>query len=242
MSLNLDADLWQIIYSCNRASNVETLQELCATCPIPKLINDLLPEVQTEIQTHKQAQTRTGFIQYCEAKLAYFAKEAGEHAVKLSTPPEGHGSSTPGWIWYKFYCLAVCQLYKAELESPPAARSGKSSHTSLQLAELCTLSASDVKAILKEAGMGSHYTRQGDWALAFRALAVKGVLKGNPYQVAQWAAEQGYTDAKIRRTISNVWTVSGADELDGNEKALFNRVTREAHKMLNNRNMTSSDR
>lgn len=109
-------------------------------------------------------------------------------------------------------------------------------------AQIQNLTELDVQSILKHVGMGIMHTRPGEWAAAFRALAVKGVLKGNPYQVAQWAQEQRYTDACIRKTISSIWGVSQAEELETYGKAVFNKVARQVDNILKDKIILSANR
>lgn len=64
----------------------------------------------------------------------------------------------------------------------------------------------EVRRMLNGLGMGSTYDKPGEWAAAFRALWVAGLLTGNAPTVVRWAVQHLDTGKGMVETFKKVWT------------------------------------
>ncbi|MBD2769666.1 hypothetical protein IC235_17385 [Hymenobacter sp. BT664] len=105
------------IYSrCTRKENALTLQDLCDKCPIPFRIKEGLPRIKAEIEVHRQGNTRAGFLRYCEKALTNHVEKAARFANDLANPAKAGSLPVGNLLEIKFWNLALCELYKVELE------------------------------------------------------------------------------------------------------------------------------
>lgn len=63
----------------------------------------------------------------------------------------------------------------------------------------------EVRGILQETGLGNRYTQPGEWAAAFRALHVVGILTGGVTSMERWAIEEGYSGMFSQSTLKTPW-------------------------------------
>ncbi len=109
----------EVVYSrCTKEEDAFTLQDLCGKCPIPARIQGGLPRIKAEIAVHRRGDTRVGFLRYCEAALASHLKTAARFANELANPAKVKSLDVGKLLEIKFWNLALCELYKAELELP----------------------------------------------------------------------------------------------------------------------------
>jgi hypothetical protein len=101
---------------CTRTEDVKLLSELCKNCPIPHNIAAGLPRIIAEIETQRQGNTHSGFIQYCKDALDTHVKKASQAANDLANPAKRTGLMFANVLEAKFWNLKLCSLYKKELE------------------------------------------------------------------------------------------------------------------------------
>lgn len=101
---------------CTREGDALTLRDLCDKCPIPSRIKGGLPRINAEIEVHRQGNTRVGFMRYCEKALANHIEKAARFANDLANPAKAGGLPVGNLLEIKFWNLALCELYKVELE------------------------------------------------------------------------------------------------------------------------------
>jgi len=118
-SVNQDKREVEVYSSCTTKEKVLTLGELCQHCPIPARIQGGLPRVQAEIEIQHQGNTKDGFLKYCRDSLDNHVKKAAQYANDLANPSKDKYQNVGQCLEIKFWNLAVCELYKAELEKLP---------------------------------------------------------------------------------------------------------------------------
>jgi hypothetical protein len=108
----------EIYPRCTREEDARALDDLCSKCPIPTAIRLGLPRIKAEIEVHRQGNTHSGFISYCEKALANHLEKAAQFANDLANPAKSGVLNIGKSLEIKFWNLALCDLYKAELEPP----------------------------------------------------------------------------------------------------------------------------
>lgn len=111
-----DGGKLEIYPRCTRAEDAQALEDLCSKCPIPTAISLGLPRIKAEIEVHRQGNTHSGFIAYCEKALANHLEKAAHFANDLANPAKSGGLNIGKSLEIKFWNLALCDLYKAEVE------------------------------------------------------------------------------------------------------------------------------
>lgn len=77
----------------------------------------------------------------------------------------------------------------------------------------------EVRGILQETGMGNRYIQPGEWAAAFRALHVVGILTGGATAMERWAIEAGYSGIFSQSTLKTPWRDEWNEPEDANSPA-----------------------
>ncbi|MCB2380495.1 hypothetical protein LGH70_23075 [Hymenobacter sp. BT635] len=108
-----DADLYRY---CTSKENISSLSELCKHCPIPTRIQSGLPRIWAEIAIQRQGNTRDGFRKYCKEALDNHIKKAAQYANDLANPFKMQSLNVGQCLEIKFWNLALCELYKSEME------------------------------------------------------------------------------------------------------------------------------
>jgi hypothetical protein len=97
------------------------------------------------------------------------------------------------------------------------------------------ITAEQVQSLLTSVGMGTTYTKPGEWAVAFRALVLNQILSGNAPEVLRWAVLKTQVEEDMLETFKKAWT----NELnetnlssDDVRKAVFRAVQAAARKLL----------
>lgn len=106
---------------CRTHPNTATLDELPKHCRIHKAVSENLPIWQNEIATSKRNDTSARFREYCEAELNRHSVITKNLAGNLAHPTLYNEDTRPDMLELKMYQQAICELFKAELEQPPAA-------------------------------------------------------------------------------------------------------------------------
>jgi len=92
----------------------------------------------------------------------------------------------------------------------------------------------EVHKMLTNLGMGSTYDQPGEWAAAFRALWVAGLLTGSAPAVVRWAVEHVRLDSKMLETFKKLWQNewNEADQFKDAQRVVFRKVSASAQRVL----------
>jgi hypothetical protein len=107
------------------------------------------------------------------------------------------------------------------------------------------ITAEQVQSLLTSVGMGTTYTKPGEWAVAFRALVLNQILSGNAPEVLRWAVLQTQVEEDMLGTFKKAWTnelneanLSSVDV----RKAVFRAVQAAARKLLISSKQSNTNR
>ena len=128
---------------CQTHPNTRTLNELPADCHIHETIRKHLPEIEEQIAARKLADTSAGFRAYCEGELARHVKNVGDLTKNLAHPTIYSEQERPQMLELKFWNLALCTIYKQELE--PSTLQYSSQQNSHNFTDAANTAAADVR-------------------------------------------------------------------------------------------------